>query len=745
MELSDEQEAICAAALQRKNVQVISKAGCGKTSTSLEIAQRFYKQHNMRTLILTYNARLKDETRERITKMNIGDIVECHSYHAAALKYYLRFTFFNTPSDQMLEDATRTKLPALPLEFGLLVIDEAQDMNALYYKFVCHMLQHFPVKPVMILLGDPFQRIFSFNGAYDKYLLNPAQYFGQLVHGDGKFVTMHMTICWRITHEMAEFVNRYLNPNNLKACYPEWWKEHGEQISALWGTGIRANPKRAAAPDSVVYFKSRGFTDKRCFEYVRDLFDEYENHDVALLGRSLKGKSPIGVLVEQLGRNANENWVVLASESEGAPEQELVMKNKRVASTIHKFKGLERKAIYVCGLDAFVETYDDEDDPTFTPLNHFNLFYVACTRAQEKLIVQAIAETVSDEYATIRQSVRVNDREKMKRPCTVRDLFAYVPYDQLLSDVDRLFETNVTHQIHSGGFDLTNEQRLIPGRVNGTMEDLSIFIGAAVQTKLEFLFMGKIGAIVMSDNVRKSMDKDLIEWYDSHQDPYEFEWIDFLKYGIVKQTCDLNYMHWWRQIVPNLHTVDESMLNGCVTNAILVLYNVTKNWVKTIVTLKTKKSKRQKVEVIKEDDNKTEDVVINEAQMIEYLQRYVTFEIPVGMEISDKWFSRYGKIAGRIDILVEDGNRVLVVELKTTNGLTLDHCLQVHAYASMAPYKNIERMVLLANRGEMFSVVPRLPDMTGKEFMYRAAARKVGQDWSLVAPKFVVKKRKRKQ
>jgi superfamily II DNA or RNA helicase len=54
------------------NVIVDAVAGCGKTTTSLAIAQEC---NDKKILLLTYNAGLKTETRQRIIKNDIKNII----------------------------------------------------------------------------------------------------------------------------------------------------------------------------------------------------------------------------------------------------------------------------------------------------------------------------------------------------------------------------------------------------------------------------------------------------------------------------------------------------------------------------------------------------------------------------------------------------------------------------------------------------------------------------------------------
>ena len=69
------------------NVTVLAKAGTGKTTFALQTARDYYNEYKRKTLILTYNSKLKSETRDRIKKQGLHERMECHSFHAFALDY----------------------------------------------------------------------------------------------------------------------------------------------------------------------------------------------------------------------------------------------------------------------------------------------------------------------------------------------------------------------------------------------------------------------------------------------------------------------------------------------------------------------------------------------------------------------------------------------------------------------------------------------------------------------------------
>ena len=91
-EISIEQNNIIQQLLLNNNVVVDSVAGSGKTTCNLHIAKYF---HNKHILLLTYNSKLKLETREKATKLGLHNI-EVHSYHSFCVKYYDKLCFTDT-------------------------------------------------------------------------------------------------------------------------------------------------------------------------------------------------------------------------------------------------------------------------------------------------------------------------------------------------------------------------------------------------------------------------------------------------------------------------------------------------------------------------------------------------------------------------------------------------------------------------------------------------------------------------
>ena len=241
-------------------------------------------------------------------------------------------------------------------------------MRPTYQKFICHFLKNCSSLPVMMVLGDPFQQIFEHLGSDNECLLNPEKFFGEFLEKPS-FTTKSLSICWRITVDMADWINKSLNPNNLASCYPKWWEENGEMIQKLWGDGIKASPFKKRESGSVVYIKASDYLDRRIDVQLESMFSQFGNEGVAVISRIMTNTSPINVLINNNGKMKNQNWKVLGDDKV-FEQSEKLNSNKRLASTIHKFKGLERDGIMFCGFDSFLETLGGQNS---NPLKHFNV------------------------------------------------------------------------------------------------------------------------------------------------------------------------------------------------------------------------------------------------------------------------------------------------------------------------------------------------------------------------------------
>ena len=353
-EISIEQQNIIQQLLLNNNVVADSVAGSGKTTCNLYMAQHFY---NINILLLTYNSKLKLETREKAKKMGISNI-EVHSYHSFCVKHYDDQCFTDSIIKQII---IKKNNPSKQFNFGLIVLDEAQDITSLYYELICKIYKdNKNANPKICIFGDKNQCIFDFNKADQRFI----EYANQLFNfNSDNWVGCNLSVSFRITHEMALFINKCL----LK-------KER------IISNKITNNKPRYIICDC---FGDRTGTSSRTFEEIKYYFGlGYKPSDIFILAPSVKSQnSPVRQLENKIKREMPDVMVYVPTNDDTILDEEL-LKGKITFSTFHQTKGLERKVVIIFNFDnSYFEYYKKDANPYICP----NELYVATTRGIEQL------------------------------------------------------------------------------------------------------------------------------------------------------------------------------------------------------------------------------------------------------------------------------------------------------------------------------------------------------------------------
>ena len=347
-EPSIEQQAIIDAVVAGDNVIVDSVAGSGKTTTILHIGQ---VSKDKKILVLTYNAKLKIETREKAISLGLTNM-EIHSYHAFGVKYYDHRCHTDPGIISVLKD---NKKPKMSFGYDLILLDEQQDMTNLYYELVKKIIRDMTSKNNVQIacFGDIYQNIYSFKGSDDRYLSFADKLYTSSTSRNWKH--LRISESFRITKQMCTFVNKHLLGNN-------------RIISNKDGNS------------KVRYIICDTFTNTPYDEFRRYVEAGYKLDDIFILAPSIKkGKhdSPIRMLENRIVRSGLACYVPVSDE-EKIDEQ--VIQNKVVFSTFHQVKGLERKVVLVFNFD---ESYFDYYGRDLLKTQCPNIIYVALTRAKE--------------------------------------------------------------------------------------------------------------------------------------------------------------------------------------------------------------------------------------------------------------------------------------------------------------------------------------------------------------------------
>lgn len=390
---------------QTHNLIVDSVAGSGKTTSILHLAKSNLA-HNI--LCLTYNARLKFETREKVCYLGLTNI-EIHSYHAFAVKYYTSQAINDVGMKNFIKNNTK---PSKPFTYDILIIDECQDMTPLYYELICKLLKDSNNNTHICLLGDQYQSIYEFNKADQRYITMADKLFGS--YNNMPWQTLNLSESFRLNQPTVDFLNKVLL--------------HTDRIRS---SKLSPFKPRYLICDTFAKSSSGPLTE---LKYYLNL--GYEPADIFILAPSVRNlQSPARNLENAIKTKLNLPIFVPASDDDKIDEA--VYANKLVFSSYHQVKGLERKVVIIFGFDrTYFEFFKKDKSLYICP----NEIYVAVTRNLERLTVihhfendylPFINRLLLPTYADIikRDKLCPKIRHVKKVDISVTDLTRHLPQD----------------------------------------------------------------------------------------------------------------------------------------------------------------------------------------------------------------------------------------------------------------------------------------------------------------------------
>jgi hypothetical protein len=361
-EPSEEQQQIVKK-IAKNNIIVNAVAGSGKTTTMLFIAKE-YPDKNI--LVLTYNKRLRFETRQRVDKANIKN-VNVHNYHSFCCTRY----FMSGYTDDIIIDSldkyksSKTQQPSFC--YDIIVIDEAQDLTPLYFRLIKLIIKQCVKQPILCVIGDTMQTIYQFNGADSRFITMASELFPS----SKKWINLSLTTSYRLSVNVCNFINFCVHKRDVS----------NPLIRA--GNITKESPKGARPRYIFCNAFDTCLAKELTHHYLgKDKFG-YKYDDIFILAPSIQSElSPIKMFANNISTNYNIPIFIPSSDTEKLDINEI--KNKVVFATFHQVKGLQRKCIIVFGFDnSYFYYYNCDGDKTHcSPEIH-----VALTRTMERLTV----------------------------------------------------------------------------------------------------------------------------------------------------------------------------------------------------------------------------------------------------------------------------------------------------------------------------------------------------------------------
>lgn len=363
---SDEQNEIINAMCEN-HVLVDSVAGCGKTTTIIHAALKYPDKS---FLILMYNKRLKEETKIKMKSLKLMN-VEVQNFHSFFVRYY---SGENHTDLGLKTTINKNTPPNFCFYYDYIIIDEAQDMKAIFYFAIKKILADQQIQKVenanekestkenekenekekkiiktkLVILGDRYQNVYKFLGSDERFLLFAPKIYSLANVDDAPWVEKKLSISYRLTKETASFIN------NAVLKY--------ERIKAV------------SSGPLVKYVICNLFSSP--LKQVKEAIELYGYENIFIVSNSVKSaKSPLRHIANKL---SEKKIPIFVPNSDDAEIDSKVIKGKLVFTTYNQTKGLERDCVFVFNIDEW-----NPDNTENCP----NAVYVAMTRAKKQLVL----------------------------------------------------------------------------------------------------------------------------------------------------------------------------------------------------------------------------------------------------------------------------------------------------------------------------------------------------------------------
>lgn len=406
--LSQEQKHVVNAS-QQNNINVIARAGAGKTTTSFAVARRLHATEGKKTLLLVYNKLLKIECRQKIQEKKMSEYFQSESFHSCAL--------FFTPSkstsksnttdfEKMLQDFLAVQKIPSHQSFDCVIFDEVQDMTERFYKFAVHLLNllagSLKRKPQCILLGDPFQSVYQYQGSSTKYLLNPDKYFSPYCAFGGRFQSCTLSTSFRLTRSMKTWINSNFSFSSLYHGSSGWWDKktdygppnstNGQYWQSIWDCGVKSSNRKGRQVTNLEIPKCSSQKEaKQNLNAVtitlRKIIHQYGPGNTAILTWSTDHCN----VLKYLQLSLDDFLFYIKPNDISRQESQEILQDKIFCSTVAGFKGAEKDLVIVCHWNSMTEYYTlnplESSSLNTNPLPVYCNMYVALTRAKKHLCV----------------------------------------------------------------------------------------------------------------------------------------------------------------------------------------------------------------------------------------------------------------------------------------------------------------------------------------------------------------------
>jgi len=335
-----------------ENLALIGGPGTGKTKLIIDYCINKFNKYQKKFLIITFsNKAINDIINKGNQIQKIFTTTNVKTINLLATNIYKSLFNKTSTSTNTIILALYKSLLNLDISlnsinylnnYNFIIIDEAQDINENQYNLIKLISNKLNIP--LILVGDPNQHIYQFQGSGNKYLLN---HTNKIIYLSENF---------RSSGQIVDFTN-YLKPNSLLMV-----------------------PTKNNGIKPIIYSKS---INNILNNIIKELNKKiYNLKDIAIIGPIKKMKYN-GLDLELITNHLDKNNIkyIVHYTNNNTNTNEYIDDHVNIL-TCHGSKGLEFKKVLIINYSIFskIETKQQYNDLKY-------LWYVALTRAQEELII----------------------------------------------------------------------------------------------------------------------------------------------------------------------------------------------------------------------------------------------------------------------------------------------------------------------------------------------------------------------
>jgi hypothetical protein len=363
---SIEQRDAVADFVEGSNVVLVANYGSGKTTT---IRHALVQLHALgkRGLCLVYNAAMKRELRARLETEPDGPSPDSvHTLHSAAQHFFMGVCGATDAGivralTAAVSESGRRALAGVTH----IMVDEAQDMKPLFYRFICRLVSLADgARPALMLVGDPNQEVNRWNAADSRFLtLAPRLPYGA---ADRTWRVHALTVSFRCPATVVS-ANNAMSGLTVSSSRP---------LNAPKPCLIRCN------------MWQHGPAHAGMRQIMDWLAEGYRREDILVLVPSLKRSTPSAVLQTLLAEHDIHSFQPMRDDQEGGSKPG-ILTNKVRFCTYHACKGMESPCVLAMCFDRSCPWLESDYEHPLPPPYH-----VAMTRCKDRLTLLQAASAM---------------------------------------------------------------------------------------------------------------------------------------------------------------------------------------------------------------------------------------------------------------------------------------------------------------------------------------------------------------